>query len=438
MAFNEGIEYNGPVEANDPGTPNNANSFYLQFGSGLTDRPAAGNLGVQYWDRLNNRLYFDDGTTWRELAFSHSSLSGRGRNDHHNEVHSFQSHTGTISANLIEGAGGFITGQALWYFGNNTPSGFLECDGGVVSRSTYSDLFNVIGTTYNTGGESGSQFRLPNLQRRVMMGRGGRRPSGSLGPGTGVGNTGGEESTAAFVGSHNHSVNSINIGSHNHSGNASVNVPNHSHSFSANVGSHTHNVSTSNHTHSVSLSNHNHGFSLSSHNHTASISLSVPSHNHDYDDLIRQVTSRSVGWSAFPAGTNISVSGVRTTHFSYNLPSGLVSTSQTTENGGGASGSQSITTDGAGAASNARTGNAGSGNANTNSRGGQSNLRTTSVSGGSVSGNTGSGGGASGSSTINTNNTSVSVPSHNTNSQGTNSRVNNVQPSLVIRCLIKT
>jgi len=42
------------------------------------------------------------------------------------------------------------------------PKGFLFCDGSEISRTTYNDLFNVIGTTYGYGDEE-TTFNLPNL-----------------------------------------------------------------------------------------------------------------------------------------------------------------------------------------------------------------------------------------------------------------------------------
>ena len=56
-----------------------------------------------------------------------------------------------------------LVGMVAFFAGTNTPVGWLKCDGSVVSRNTYSGLFNFIGTAYNTGGEAGTDFRLPNL-----------------------------------------------------------------------------------------------------------------------------------------------------------------------------------------------------------------------------------------------------------------------------------
>jgi len=51
------------------------------------------------------------------------------------------------------------------------PAGALLCFGQVVSRTTYAGLFAVLGTTFNTGGEAGTDFRLPDLRGRVAAGK---------------------------------------------------------------------------------------------------------------------------------------------------------------------------------------------------------------------------------------------------------------------------
>jgi len=68
------------------------------------------------------------------------------------------------------------------------PAGYLECNGAAVSRTTYSALFAVIGTTYGSGNGS-STFNLPDLRgefirgydngRGVDSGRGMNNPQGS-------------------------------------------------------------------------------------------------------------------------------------------------------------------------------------------------------------------------------------------------------------------
>ena len=46
---------------------------------------------------------------------------------------------------------GVDTGGIISFANTSIPSGFLLCDGSAVSRSTYSDLFSAISTTYGTG-----------------------------------------------------------------------------------------------------------------------------------------------------------------------------------------------------------------------------------------------------------------------------------------------
>jgi len=78
-------------------------------------------------------------------------------------------------ARIVDQEGGssaFPTGTLHWYAGSSAPTGFLLCDGSVVSRTTYADLFAIVGTSFNTGGESGTQFRLPGLLGRSVIGNG--------------------------------------------------------------------------------------------------------------------------------------------------------------------------------------------------------------------------------------------------------------------------
>ncbi|NES68869.1 MAG: tail fiber protein, partial [Okeania sp. SIO2D1] len=58
-------------------------------------------------------------------------------------------------------------GTIVAYAASSAPEGWLLCDGKSVSTSKYSDLYEVIGTTY---GGSNSNFNLPNLQGRVPVG----------------------------------------------------------------------------------------------------------------------------------------------------------------------------------------------------------------------------------------------------------------------------
>ena len=53
--------------------------------------------------------------------------------------------------------------------GSTVPAGYLICNGGAISRTTYSQLFAVIGTTYGSG-DGSTTFNLPNLIDRFLQG----------------------------------------------------------------------------------------------------------------------------------------------------------------------------------------------------------------------------------------------------------------------------
>ena len=59
-------------------------------------------------------------------------------------------------------------GSMLDWSTNTAPNGWLICDGAAVSRSTYNDLFGVIGTTFGSG-DGSSTFNLPDFKGKVSV-----------------------------------------------------------------------------------------------------------------------------------------------------------------------------------------------------------------------------------------------------------------------------
>lgn len=53
---------------------------------------------------------------------------------------------------------------------DTAPTYWVMYDGRVLSRATYAELFAILGTTFNSGGETGSEFRLPDLRGRYPIG----------------------------------------------------------------------------------------------------------------------------------------------------------------------------------------------------------------------------------------------------------------------------
>jgi len=77
----------------------------------------------------------------------------------------------TGSGTLVWASSATPTGSMLVFAGHSgvVPSGWLLTDGTAVSRTTYSGLFAVIGTTYGTG-DGSTTFNLPNLKGRIPVG----------------------------------------------------------------------------------------------------------------------------------------------------------------------------------------------------------------------------------------------------------------------------
>lgn len=63
-----------------------------------------------------------------------------------------------------------FVGSVVPYFGTAAPnSKYLLCNGQAVSRTTYADLFTLIGTSYGSGNGT-TTFNLPNLKGRFLVG----------------------------------------------------------------------------------------------------------------------------------------------------------------------------------------------------------------------------------------------------------------------------
>ena len=70
----------------------------------------------------------------------------------------------------ISGLVGVDTGSIIPWPTASAPTGYLNCDGAAVSRSTYSALFAVIGTTYGVG-DGSSTFNVPSLTDKIVVGK---------------------------------------------------------------------------------------------------------------------------------------------------------------------------------------------------------------------------------------------------------------------------
>lgn len=165
-----------------------------------------------------------------------------------------------------------------WVGTSSAPSGYLEADGSVVSRATYSELFAVLGTKYGAG-DGSTTFGLPNLNGKHLRGT-----TSTVNVGT---NTGSDTHTLSEsqLPSHSHSISHTHtlahthgIG-HNHSITLNNQSANHTHSLVANTNTTVNARANAGNTAGTG-GNHNH--SGGGHNHTlnSTNTSSTGGHNH--------------------------------------------------------------------------------------------------------------------------------------------------------------
>lgn len=186
----------------------------------------------------------------------------------------------------------FPPGIIMPFGGTNAPEGFLLCQGQAVSRSTYADLFAVIGTAFGAG-DGSTTFNIPDFRGKYPFG------TDTSGEGNSVGATFGSKNHTHTVAAHTHSTpnhshsigNTGSSGSHTHSQGSTGQSSGHFHNVgnTSTAGSHSHSTgqgganspsvtqgalgnSGPTHTHSVS--------SGGSHSHTVADTSGESGHTH--------------------------------------------------------------------------------------------------------------------------------------------------------------
>src|SRR5262245_5545467 len=94
-------------------------------------------------------------------------------------------------------------GSMLMFGGASAPSGWLLCQGQAVSRTTYIDLFGVIGIAFGAG-DGSTTFNLPDLRGRLPLGLGTGSGLGGYESSTAGGSAGGAADPARLNHSHDH------------------------------------------------------------------------------------------------------------------------------------------------------------------------------------------------------------------------------------------
>ncbi len=118
-------------------------------------------------------------------------------------------------------------GMVQDFAGSTAPTGWFLCYGQAVSRTSYPELFTVIGTTYGVG-DGSSTFNLPDLRGRVVAGK------------DDMGGTSASRLTATYFGTsaavlgasggvQSQTLITANLPAYTPSGSVNINDPSHSH-----------------------------------------------------------------------------------------------------------------------------------------------------------------------------------------------------------------
>lgn len=76
------------------------------------------------------------------------------------------------------GVQGTLVGEIKLMAADSAPASCLACDGSAVSRTTYAELFSVIGTTWGSG-DGSTTFNLPDLRDEWLLFAGSSHPVGA-------------------------------------------------------------------------------------------------------------------------------------------------------------------------------------------------------------------------------------------------------------------
>jgi microcystin-dependent protein len=149
----------------------------------------------------------------------------------------------------LTGIEGIPTATIVPWTSASVPTGFLECNGQAVSRSTYSALFAIVSTTYGTG-DGASTFNVPDLQDNVAVGKSNNKALASTGGAntvTSTGNIGGSTANATLstpqLASHGHPGGVSLRSSPNSNGNGNISTNSGTTGNAGSGNGHSHNLS---------------------------------------------------------------------------------------------------------------------------------------------------------------------------------------------------
>lgn len=129
--------------------------------SGLQLSSSTGNTSISF-DTINNRAMITHNATSSAITVTdgiNNPITVRA-----DEFQKYESQESSFGAVVP-------VGVALPYTGSSAPTGWLICNGAAISRTTYSELFAILGVTYGAG-DGSTTFNIPDLRNRIPAGVG--------------------------------------------------------------------------------------------------------------------------------------------------------------------------------------------------------------------------------------------------------------------------
>ena len=145
----------------------------LSFSTGGTERAQIDVNGLHILSQKPVRYYDADNSHYVELKAA-STVSANvtltlPTSDGDADQYLKTDGSGNLSWANVSTPAGVPSGSVFTMATTTVPSGYLECDGSAVSRTTYADLFAAIGTTWGAGNGS-STFNVPDLRGEFVRG----------------------------------------------------------------------------------------------------------------------------------------------------------------------------------------------------------------------------------------------------------------------------
>lgn len=111
----------------------------------------------------------------KELAYNDKHTWVNGQAPYLSAVNLNEMEDGISGAhNLIDTFSLSLVGFVFYYCKQTPPNGWIVCDGRALSRTKYSNLFNVIGITFGSG-DGSTTFNIPDLRGEFIRGYDGNR-----------------------------------------------------------------------------------------------------------------------------------------------------------------------------------------------------------------------------------------------------------------------